>query len=72
MRNITLSADEDLIEKARSVARAQRSTLNVAFREWLVQFTSSDGDAHRFDALMASLRNVDAGGHFTRDELNER
>jgi hypothetical protein len=36
MKNITLSADEDLIEQARLVARAQRRTLNAGFREWLV------------------------------------
>jgi predicted transcriptional regulator len=72
MKNITLSADEDLIERARSIAREQRRTLNAAFREWLTQFTQSAGDAQCFDALMKHLRHVDAGGHFGRDELNER
>jgi len=72
MKNLTFSADEDLIEKARLIARSQRRSLNAAFREWLEQFTASEGDAESFDALMKNLRNVDAGGHFTRDELNER
>lgn len=72
MKNLTLSADEDLIEKARAIARAQKTTLNAAFREWLTQFASSEGDAHGFDALMKDLHNVDAGGHYTRDQLNER
>jgi len=72
MKNITLSADDDLIERARSVARAQRKTLNTAFREWLVQFTASEGDAQSYDALMKNLSYVDAGRHFTRDEMNER
>jgi hypothetical protein len=72
MRNITLSADEDLIERARSMARAQRRTLNAAFREWLTRFTQSAGDAQGFDALMKHMGHVDAGGHFSRDELNER
>ncbi|HEV2276460.1 MAG TPA: hypothetical protein VGR96_19965 [Acidobacteriaceae bacterium] len=67
-----MSADEDLIERARSIAREQRRTLNAAFREWLIQFTQSAGDAQGFDALMKHLRHVDAGGHFNRDELNER
>jgi hypothetical protein len=35
MKNITLSADENLIEQARLTAKAQRKTLNSAFREWL-------------------------------------
>lgn len=72
MKNITLSADEDLIERARSIARGQRTTLNAAFREWLAQFAQSAGDAQGFDALMKQMRHVDAGGHFNRNELNER
>ena len=40
MKNLTLRADEDLIEKARAIARAQRRTLNAAFREWLTHFTA--------------------------------
>ena len=72
MKNITLSADEDLIEQARSVARAQRTTLNAAFRDWLVQFTASTGDAQGYDSLMERLRYVNPGRHFSRDEMNER
>ena len=72
MKNITLSADEDLIERARLIARGQRRTLNAAFREWLAQFAESEGDAQGFDALMKQLQNVDAGGHFSREEMNER
>ena len=72
MKNITLSADEDLIERARSIARGQRRTLNDAFREWLAQFTQSAGDAQGFDALMKRMNHVNAGRHFSRDELNER
>jgi predicted transcriptional regulator len=72
MKNITLSADEDLIERARLIARAQHKTLNAAFREWLAQFTASTGDAQGFDALMKRMKHVDAGKHFSRDELNER
>ena len=72
MKNITFSADEDLIEKARTLARSQRMTLNEAFRQWLAQFTASAGDAQRFDSLMRQMRHIKAGGHYTRDELNER
>lgn len=72
MKNITLSADEDLIEKARLVARAQRKTLNSAFREWLAQFTTGEESAQSYGELMRSMRHVRAGRHFTREELNER
>ena len=72
MKNITLSADENLIEQARLIARGQHRTLNEAFRDWLAQFSQSAGDVQGFDALMSRLRHVDAGGRFSRDELNER
>jgi hypothetical protein len=35
MKNITLSADESLIEQARLVARVQRKTLNAGFLAWV-------------------------------------
>jgi predicted transcriptional regulator len=72
MKNITLSADDDLIEQARLLARSQRKTLNQVFREWLLQYTARSGNAREFDALMKRLRHVRAGRHFTRDEMNER
>lgn len=72
MKNVTLSADEDLIEQARLVARAQHTTLNAAFREWLAQYTAQAGAAQEFNALMDRLRHVRAGRRFTRDEMNER
>ena len=72
MKNVTLSASEDLIEKARLIARGQRRTLNDAFREWLAQFTQSAGDAQGFDALMGRMRHIEAGRRFSRDEMNER
>lgn len=72
MKNITLSADEDLIERARSVASSQRTTLNAAFRDWLTQFTASAGDEQSFNTLMSRLSHVNAGRKFTRDEMNAR
>lgn len=72
VKNITFSADEDLIEQARLVARAQRKTLNIAFREWLEQFTARSGNGAQVDALMRRLDHVKAGRHFTRDEMNDR
>jgi hypothetical protein len=72
MKNVTLSADDDLIEQARLVARSQRKTLNAAFREWLLQYTAQAGGAQKFKALMDRLRHVRAGRRFSRDEMNER
>src|SRR5438445_7746058 len=72
MRNITLSAGEDLIEQARQVARSQHKTLNAAFREWLQQYTAQAGTAHGLHSLMKGLRHVRPGRHLSRDEMNER
>jgi hypothetical protein len=72
MKNITLSAEEDLIELARTVARSQRTTLNAAFREWLERYTAQTGAGPEFDSLMTRLRHVRSGRRFTREEMNER
>jgi hypothetical protein len=72
MKNITLSADESLIEQARLLAKSQHKTLNVLFREWLEQWTARNGNAQEYDALMLRLKHVNAGRRFTRDEMNER
>ena len=72
MKNITLSADENLIEQARLVARSQHKTLNTAFREWLATYTRQSGNVQEFDALMRRLCHIRSGGPFTRDKMNER
>jgi hypothetical protein len=72
MKNITLSADEHLIEQARLLAKSQHKTLNALFREWLEQFTAQTGGAREYDALMKRLKHVEAGRRFSRDEMNER
>ena len=73
MKNITLSADEYLIERARQTARTERRTLNDAFREWLEEYTSRTGDLEQYDRLMKRLRGrIVAGRKFSREEMNER
>ena len=41
MKNITLSADDKLIEAARSRARSEQTTLNEQFRRWLAEYVSA-------------------------------
>jgi predicted transcriptional regulator len=72
MKNITFRADEDLIERARTIARAQHKTLNTAFREWLAQFAANAGNPTSFDALMKRMKHVNSGKRFSKAELNER
>jgi len=72
MKNVTLSAEEALIEQARLVARSRHTTLNVAFREWLEQYAAQAGGGEAVDALMRRLKHVRSAGPYTRDEMNER
>jgi predicted transcriptional regulator len=72
MKNITLSADEHLIERARQTAQAQHKTLNAAFREWLEQYVAQSGSALEYDEVMRRLSHIRAGRKYTRDEMNER
>lgn len=74
MRNITLSADEALIDAARRRALANNSTLNAQFRTWLEEYVGRDRQAFKametVDRLSESLRT--GGRRFTREEMNER
>ncbi len=72
LKNITLSAEEVLIERARQRAEAQNSTLNAEFRRWLAQYAEYPQTAADLAELMEQLSYVQAGQSFTRDELNER
>ena len=47
MKNITLSADEGLIEAARERARAEHTTLNEQFRLWLADYARREQQAER-------------------------
>jgi hypothetical protein len=74
VKNITLSADEGLIEAARERARAEHTTLNEQFRRWLKDYTRREQQADDAMAVVRELRGkVRTGGRkFTRDEMNER
>lgn len=74
MKNITLSADEALIEAARARAHAEHTTLNEQFRRWLNDYARREQQAAEAGAVIDSLRGyVRTGGRkFTRDEMNER
>lgn len=72
VKNITFSADEALIERAREVARSEHKTLNVAFREWLAGYAARRGNVQQYRALMDRLKHINSEGPYTRDEMNER
>ena len=73
MKNITLSADEKLIEAARERARAEHTTLNEQFRRWLADYAHTRERMQRYDDVMATLRgSLKVGRKLDRDEMNER
>ena len=74
MKNITLSADEKLIEAARERARSEHTTLNEQFRRWLAEYAQRRQQAERAMAVIRDIqRYASSGGRkFTRDEMNER
>lgn len=73
MKNITLSADERLIEAARERARAEHTTLNEQFRRWLADYAQAQQRLQRCDEVMAQLRGqLQVGRKLGRDEMNER
>lgn len=72
VRNITLSAEEELIERARMRAIREKTTLNAAFREWLARYAGAGTTGKEYRDLMKRLRHVRPGRHFSREELNER
>ena len=73
MKNITLSAEENVIEAARDRARAEHSTLNEQFRRWLADYAEARERMQRYDDVMAQLRGaLVVGRKLTREETNER
>ena len=69
VKNITLSADENLIEQARKVAAEQHTTLNEAFREWLEQYAGRERWLQEYNAMMERLKYVKwTEAHAGRDE----
>jgi hypothetical protein len=72
VKNITFSADECLIEAARSRAREERQSLNDVFRAWLRRYAGRGRGRADLDGVYAQLDGVEAGRTFRRDEMNER
>lgn len=72
VKNITFSADEDLIRRARERAAGERTTLNEEFRKWLAQYAQRPENGAAFNYLMDQFEYVRPGRSFSRAEMNER
>jgi hypothetical protein len=73
MKNITLSAEESLIEAARARARAEQTTLNEQFRRWLAAYAQTRERLDQYDAVMQGLRGkMRVCRKLSREAMNER
>jgi hypothetical protein len=75
MREITLSADEEVIERASERARRERKSLNEAFQQWLEQYAGRPKPImtpEQYREFMKQFAHINPGGPYTRDEMNER
>lgn len=75
MKNITLSAQDDLIDKARRIAANRNSSLNIMFREWLEGLNNSETHNVREDRLKELWKKTNyarVGKRLSREEMNER
>lgn len=71
LKNITLSADKDAIERARKKAMENSTTLNELFRQWLSGY-SKDTNSNKIENFLDKVSYAKVGRDFNRDELNER
>jgi len=71
-KNITFSADPQLIQRARERAARERRTLNAVFRDWLARYAATDRSPSSYETLMKHLSYARPGRTFSRDDLNER
>ena len=72
MKNITLSADDMLIKRAREKAQRENTSLNRLFRSWVQKYVNRDHIDNEYDSLMENMADVNAGRKFSRDEMNAR
>lgn len=72
--NVTLSVADDVVERARELARQQGTTLNALVRRYLEGLVGGgDGEdlAGQFDAVWRDHSGHSGGWRFNREELYE-
>jgi predicted transcriptional regulator YdeE len=72
LKNITLSAEDLTIQKAREKAGKEQKTLNNLFREWLKRYINNTNMEDEFERFMERTGYVNPGKKFTKEELNAR
>jgi hypothetical protein len=76
VKNLTLSADEDLIAKARAYAQAHGTTLNQMIRDYLARVAGQPDAGEAAEEFAALARSAAGrspeGWRFDRDEVHRR
>ena len=73
MKNITFSADANLINAARQVAASRNTALNAEFRVWLANYVRQGKQtAQAMSAVRELQGKLRVGRKLSRDEMNER
>lgn len=75
MANLTLSIDDDLLQRAREAALRERTSVNALVREYLERYV--DARRRRYESLdaldaIAARSTSRSAASWTRDEANAR
>ena len=60
LKNITLSAEENLIKKARKQASVEQTTLNAMFRKWLERYSGKSKALTEYNEIMKNFHYVNS------------
>ena len=66
MKNITLSAEGQLIQQAREVAVRRKTTLNQLFRNWLAEVVGQKDREKSLEQIWKKTGYAEAGGKCAR------
>jgi len=75
MANLTLSLDDDLLQKAREAALREHTSVNALVREYLTQYVNArDRRLCALDALdeVAERTRSASDGRWSRESLHDR
>lgn len=73
LRNLTMSADPELIDRARRKAESRQTTLNGEFRIWLSTYSDENTPTQNdIEKVLDQMAYFQAGPRPGREELNER
>ncbi|HSR54376.1 MAG TPA: DUF6364 family protein [Acidobacteriota bacterium] len=76
MANLTIAIDDDLLEKARSRAASQGTSVNALLRDYLTAYAGAEDERRRaIEGFLRIARQAHTGiegKRWTREELHER